>query len=176
VHVPDGDPQLKPLNVVHYHEQWIRLGGSGSHMSDNDAVGHEAVGSVRSAVAALNGGDIAGYIGYFDPSGLRWVAGVDRPLSLAEVHDGLVKLRTAFEDLRLDEELLFGDQRFACAQWRMRARHVNDYEGFVPLGKDIDVATCEIYEVRDNRVVTTWTYGDLGQLFRQIAGDGKDAS
>jgi hypothetical protein len=51
--------------------------------------------TVRSAVAALNDGDIDGYLRYFDPSGQRWVAG-----------PGLV--------------------------------------------------------------VTTWTYGDSGQLFRQI--------
>jgi predicted ester cyclase len=132
---------------------------------------YEAVGSVRSAVVAFNDGDVRGYIRSFDPSCLRWVAGVDQPLSLADVQDGLEKLQNGFDDLRLDEELLFGDQRFACAQWRMRGRHVNDYEGFAPMGKVIDVATCEIYEVRDSRVVMTWTYGDFGQLFRQIAGE-----
>jgi predicted ester cyclase len=140
-------------------------------MGDNGAVR-----AVRSAVAAFNDGDVRGYIGSFDTSCLRWVAGVDQPLSLADVHDGLQKLQSAFEDLRLDEELLFGDQRFACAQWRMRGRHVNDYEEFAPMGSVIDVATCEIYEVRDSRVVMTWTYGDFGQLFRQIAGEAKDAS
>jgi limonene-1,2-epoxide hydrolase len=140
-------------------------------MGDN-----EAVGSVRSAVAAFNDGDVGGYIRSFDPSCLRWVAGVAQPLSLADVHDGLEKLQSAFEDLRLVDELLFGDQRFACAQWRMRGRHVNDYEGFAPMREVIDVATCEIYEVRDNRVVMTWTYGDLGQLFRQIAGEARGAS
>jgi predicted ester cyclase len=140
-------------------------------MDDN-----EAVESVRSAVAAFNDGDIAGYVRSFDPSCLRWVAGVDQPLSLADVRDGLEKLRSAFEDLRLNEELLFGDRRFACAQWRMRGRHMNDYEGFTPMGKVIDVSTCEIYEVRNSRVIMTWTYGDLGQLFRQIAGDVRATS
>jgi predicted ester cyclase len=140
-------------------------------MGDN-----QAVESVRSAVAAFNNGDIGGYIRSFDPSCQRWVAGVDQPLSLVEVHDGLEKLQTAFEDLRLDEELLFGDRRFACAQWRMRGHHVNDYEGFAPMKATINVATCEIYEVRDSRVVTTWTYGDFGQLFRQITGDAGGAS
>jgi predicted ester cyclase len=133
-------------------------------MDDN-----EAVGSVRSAVAAFNDGDIQGYIQAFDPSCLRWVAGVDQPLSLADVHDGLKKLHSAFEGLRLHEERLFGDRRFACAQWRMYGRHVNDYEGVTALGKTIDVATCEIYEVRDSLVIVTWTYGDFGQLFQQIA-------
>jgi hypothetical protein len=35
----------------------------------------KAVDAVRSAVAALNNGDIDGYLGYLDPSCKRWVAG-----------------------------------------------------------------------------------------------------
>ena len=95
---------------------------------------------------------------------------------MTDVHDGLAKLHSAFENFRLVEELLFGDQQFACARWRIQGRHVNDYEGLAPKGKHIDVETCEIYEVRDSRVVTTWTYGDLGLLFRQITGETMGAS
>jgi predicted ester cyclase len=131
-----------------------------------------AVDAVRAAVAALNDGDIEGYLGSFDPSCLRWVAGLDQPLSLADVSNGLKQLVTAFENLYLHEDLLFGDQRFACARWRMGGRHVKEYLGVAARGKSIDVETCEVYETRGHRLVTTWTYGDLGQLFRQIA-DGK---
>jgi predicted ester cyclase len=132
----------------------------------------EPVDSVRAAVAALNDGDIQGYLGSFDPSCLRWVAGLDQPLSLTDVNNGLDQLVTAFEDLHLHEDLLFGDRQFACARWRMSGRHVKEYLGFAASGKSIDVETCELYETRRNQFVTIWTYGDLGQLFRQIA-DGK---
>jgi predicted ester cyclase len=127
--------------------------------------------TVRSAVAALNDGDIDGYLRYFDPSCQRWVAGLGRPLALSDIGDSLRQLHAAFEGLHLDEILLFGDERFVCARWRLRGHHVNDYLGFAPKGQSIDTETCEVYETAGGLVVTTWTYGDSGQLFRQIAAE-----
>jgi predicted ester cyclase len=129
----------------------------------------DPVDAVRAAVAALNDGDIQGYLGSFDRSSLRWVAGLNQPLSLADVSNGLKQLVTAFENLHLKEDQLFGDRQFACARWRMAGRHTMEYLGIPARGKSIDVETCEIYQIRGNRLVTTWTYGDLGQLFRQIS-------
>lgn len=131
-----------------------------------------AVAVVRFAVAALNAGDVDGYLRSFDPSCPRWVPGFAQPLTLAEVGDGVRQLRAAFEGLHLDEDLLFGDDRFACARWRMRGHHVHDYLGFSPKGHSIDVETCEVYEIDSGLVVTTWVYGDLlAQLLGQIAAD-----
>jgi predicted ester cyclase len=127
-----------------------------------------SVGAVRSAVAALNDGDIDGYLRYFDPSCPRWAHGLEQPLTLTDIGDNLRQLHAAFEGLQLEEDLLFGDARFACARWRLRGRHVRDYLGIAPKGRSIDVETCEVYEVSDGLVVRAWVYGDLGQLFRQI--------
>jgi predicted ester cyclase len=131
-----------------------------------------AVGAVRSAVAALNDGNIDGYLRHFDPSCPRWAAGLAQPLTLTDIGDNLRLLHAAFDGLHLGEDLLFGDERFACARWRLRGRHVRDYLGFAPKGRSIDVETCEVYEVSGGLVITTWVYGDLGQLFRQIAEEG----
>jgi predicted ester cyclase len=131
----------------------------------------ETVDSVRAAVAALNDGDIDGYLGYFDPSCQRWVDGLAQPLALSDIGDNLRQLHAAFEGLHLDEALLFGDERFACAHWRLRGLHVKEYLGFAPKGRSIHVATCEVYEVSDGRVVTAWVHGDLAQLFQQIAAE-----
>jgi len=49
----------------------------------------ETVDSVRAAVAALNDGDIDGYLGYFDPSCQRWVDGLAQPLALSDIGDNL---------------------------------------------------------------------------------------
>jgi hypothetical protein len=137
----------------------------------------KAVDAVRMAVEAVNNGDIDGYLGCFDPSCKRWVAGFVQPLTLTVVGDGLRQLDAAFEGLHLDEDLLFGDERFACARWRMRGLHVNDYLGFSPTGQSIDVETCEVYEIGGDLVVATWVYGDLiGQLVGQIAAEESDVS
>ena len=135
-----------------------------------------AVDAVRSAVAALNDGDVDGYLRYFVPSCPRWVPGIEQPLSLTDIADNFRLLQAAFEDLHLHEDLLFGDERFACARWRLRGLHVGDYMGFAPKGQSIDVETCEIYEVSDGLVVASWVYGDLGQLFRQIGAEPGDAT
>jgi hypothetical protein len=130
------------------------------------------IDAVRGAVAALNDGDVDGYLGYFDPLSKRWVAGFAQPLSRPDVADGLRQLHAAFNGLRLDEDLLFGDETFVCARWRMRGLHTNDYLGCSPEGRSIDVETCEVYELGGDVVVTSWVYGDvLGQLVRQIAGE-----
>ena len=128
-----------------------------------------AVDAVRSAVAALNEGKIDGYLEYFDPSSKRWLGGAATPLSITDIRDNLHQMQAAFAGLHLDEELLFGDERFVCARWRLRGHHVGDYLGFAPTGQSIDFETCEVYEVDAGRVIATWVYGDLDQLVGQIS-------
>jgi predicted ester cyclase len=132
-------------------------------------IGSTAVDAVRSAVTALNDGNIDGYLAHFDPSSKRWIGGVETPLSLTDIGDNLHQMQAAFADLHLDEELLFGDKRFVCARWRLRGRHVDDYLGFAPTGQSIDFETCEVYEIDAGLVIATWVYGDLDQLVRQIS-------
>jgi predicted ester cyclase len=124
---------------------------------------------VRTAVAALNVGDVDGYLGCFDSACERWVAGFSDPLDLTTVGDSLRELSIAFEGLHLDEDLLFGDDRFACARWQMQGVHVGDYLGVAPTGRSIDIETCEIYEITEDLVSRSWVYGDvLGQLIQQL--------
>jgi hypothetical protein len=129
-----------------------------------------AVSAVRSAVAALNDGDVDGYLRYFVPSCPRWVPGIAQPLGLTDIADNFRLLQAGFEGLHLHEDLLFGDERFACARWRLQGRHVSDYMGYAPKGRPIDAETCEVYEIGSGGlVVASWVYGDLGQLFQQIS-------
>jgi predicted ester cyclase len=128
----------------------------------------DGVGAIRSAVAALNSGDIEGYLGRLDPSCKRWVAGLELPLSVADIRASVHHLHGAFASLHLHEELVIGDKQFVCARWRLRGVHANEYMGVAPKRREIDLQTCEIYEFGPQLVVTIWTYGDLGQLFRQI--------
>jgi predicted ester cyclase len=127
-----------------------------------------AVQAVRAAVAALNGGDVEGYLGGFDPTCLRWVSGLSEPRTLDDMRDDIAQLFGAFEPLHLDEELLFGSEQFVCARWRLRGVHTGDYFGVAATGREIAVDNCEVYEHDGKRVVATWTYGDPLDLFRQL--------
>jgi predicted ester cyclase len=131
------------------------------------------VNSIRAAVAALNSGNIDGYLQHFDPTCERWVAGLEQPLSLTNIRDGIQHLYGAFEALYLHEDLLFGNEQFVCARWRLRGVHVKDYLGIAPTRRQIDTQTCEVYEFRGDLVVATWSYGDPGQMFRQIGATAK---
>jgi len=102
------------------------------------------VAAVRAAVAVLNDGDLDGDLGHFDASCQRWIVGLEQPLPLADVEKGFRNSEASFHDLRLDEDVLFGDERFACARWRMRGGHVSDYLDVASSGRSIDVETCEV--------------------------------
>jgi predicted ester cyclase len=132
-------------------------------MSDNSSAA-----AVRSAVAAMNAGDVGGYIKHFAPTCVRWVAGFDQPLSLTEVEENLRQLMEAFTPLRLDEALLISEGAFVSARWRLCGTQSGPFMGLASNGRSIDVPICEVYEVAEDRVVTTWAYQDPGQMFRQM--------
>jgi len=124
---------------------------------------------IRTAVEAMNAGDLNGYLKHFSPACVRRIAGFEEPMSLTEVGENLRQLMEAFEPLRLDEELLIEDDRFVCARWQLRGTQVGAFMGMASQGNTIDVATCEVYEIADGRVVESWVYQDPGQLFVQMA-------
>lgn len=128
----------------------------------------KGVDAIRAAVSALNAGDVEGYLANFEPSCLRRVPGVDDPRTLDEIRDDLGQLFGAFDPLHLDEDLLFGSDRFVCARWNLRGVHTGDYFGLAPTGREISVPTCEVYEFGGARVIATWAYGDPLDLFRQL--------
>jgi predicted ester cyclase len=133
-------------------------------------------GVIRSAVAAMNHGDVSGYLSHFSSSCVRWIAGFDEPMSLVDIGEHLHQLIEAFEPPRLDEELLVEDGGFVCARWQLRGTQIGPFMGVPSNGKSIDVATCEIYEIKDGLVVESWVYQDPGQMFTQMAIGPKDAT
>jgi predicted ester cyclase len=131
------------------------------------------VAKIRMAVASLNQGDIPGYLSRFGSASTRWVDGVSGGFSIGDIEENLRRLASAFEDLHLDEELLFGTDRYVCAHWRMHGCHSGNYLGIPPTGQVIDVQTCEVYEFHEGLVVKSWVHGEVMALFRQI-GESSD--
>jgi predicted ester cyclase len=114
------------------------------------------------------------YFAHFAPSCQRWIAGFDQPLSLAEVETNLRPLVEAFDPLQLDEELLITDGDYVCAQWRLRGVQVGAFMGLDAQSGHIDVATCEIYQIVQGRVTSSWVYQDPGQMFAQMAAGPRE--
>jgi predicted ester cyclase len=133
------------------------------------AAGCPEEGLIRRSVAALNAGDVEGYLVGFSPDSLRWVSGLDTPLTINDIRANLTLLTAAFDRLHLDEDLLFGARGFVCARWTLRGVHVGDYGGIAPTHRDIAVESCEIYAVAGAKVVESWVYSEMTSLFNQLA-------
>jgi predicted ester cyclase len=123
---------------------------------------------IRRSVAALNGGDIDGYLAGFSPTCLRWVSGLDTPLRLSDVEANLRQMTEAFDDLHLDEDLLFGGSGHVFARWTLRGIHSGPYGGFAPTHRAIAVQTSELYAVTGSVVTESWVYGEMTSLFNQL--------
>jgi len=133
------------------------------------AQGH--VEAVRTAVGAMNAGDVDRYLQAFTPTSPRWVPGIEEPFPLSAIAENITALHGAFTGFHLHEDLLFGAGRHVCARWRMVGTHTDEYFGIAPSGRAISVENCEIYEFDHDEgglVATTWSYGDPAALFRQI--------
>jgi predicted ester cyclase len=126
---------------------------------------------VRLAVAALNAGDIEGYLSGFAPDCLRWVGGLGVALTVPDIRDNLVQLFAAFDQLHLDEDLLFGSDGHVCARWTLRGVHTGEYGGVAPTSRVIAVDTCEVYTFTGDKVTECYVYGESMSLFNQLSGE-----
>jgi predicted ester cyclase len=123
---------------------------------------------IRRSVAALNGGDVEGYLAGFSPDCLRWVSGLDTPLPLSDVEANLRQMVTAFDQLHLQEDLLFGGSGHVFARWTLRGIHTGHYGGIAPTQRAIAVQTSELYAVTNSVVTESWVYGEITSLFDQL--------
>jgi predicted ester cyclase len=135
-------------------------------LSDNPEVN-----LVRRAVAALNAGDIESYLSGFAPDCLRWVGGLGLALTVPDIRDNLGQLFAAFDELHLDEDLLFGGDGHVCARWTLRGVHAGEYGGIAPTHREIAVDTCEVYTFAGDKVTECYVYGESMSLFNQLSGE-----
>jgi predicted ester cyclase len=129
---------------------------------------------VRRAVAALNSGDIEAYLSGFALDCLRWVSGLDVPLTVPDIRENLRQLSAAFDDLHLDEDVLFGGDGHVCARWMLRGVHIGEYGGIEPTHREVAVETCEVYTFTGDKVTACHVYGETMSLFNQLSGSARD--
>jgi predicted ester cyclase len=136
--------------------------------------GNVEAGLVRQAVAALNDGDIEGYLSGFAPDCLRWVRGLGLALTVPDIRENLEQLFAAFDELHLDEDLLFGGDGHVCARWTLRGVHTGEYGGIAPTGREIAVDTCEVYTFTGDKVTECSVYGESMSLFNQLSANAHE--
>jgi len=141
----------------------------------NDCVTNNVeAGLVQRAVAALNNGDIETYLGAFTLDCLRWVSGLDMPLTVPDIQANLSQLCAAFDRLHLHEDLLFGGDGHVCARWTLTGVHTGDYGGIAATHREIAVETCEVYTFTGDKVAECHVYGETMSLFNQLSGSAHE--
>jgi len=136
--------------------------------------GNVEAGLVRQAVAALNRGDIEAYLSGFGLDCLRWVGGLGVALTVPDIRENLGQLFAAFDELHLDEDLLFGGDGHVCARWTLRGVHTGEYGGVAPTGREIAVDTCEVYTFTGDKVTECHVYGEPMSIFNQLSGSARE--
>jgi predicted ester cyclase len=129
------------------------------------------VETLRRAVAALNEGDVSGYIAYFRSDCPRWSPGMDEPAPLSLIRESSEMLLVALEGFHLEELQLFGTGAFVCAHWRLQGRHTREYFGFPPTHNDVSFENIEIYQFESNDgglICSTWSFGDTAAFMNQL--------
>jgi predicted ester cyclase len=143
-------------------------------LGNGSVSGNEETALVRLAVAALNDGDIEGYLSGFAPDCLRWVGGLGVALTVSDIRENITQLYAAFEELHLDEDLLFGGDGHVCARWTLRGVHTGEYGGIAPTRREIAVETCEVYTFTGDKITECHVYGETMSLFNQLSGSAHD--
>jgi predicted ester cyclase len=95
-------------------------------------------------------------------------------LTVSDIRENLTQLYAAFEELHLDEDLLFGGDGHVCARWTLRGVHTGEYGGIAPTRREIAVDTCEVYTFTGDKVTECHVYGETMSLFNQLSGSAHD--
>ncbi len=124
---------------------------------------------VREIFAAWNGHDLEGFVKRLDPK-TRWESDAfPTPFS---GHDGarqFFKLYiTAFPDLHLDIEQIFGADTFVVVRWRSTGIHRGPLADIPATGRKVTLHGCTVIEVQTTKAGRAWVYFDNAHLLRQI--------
>ena len=77
-------------------------------------------------------------------------------------------MRAAFPDLTFTVEDTITEADKVAVKTTMRGTHKGPFAGRPASGSPIEVGGCDVFRVRDGRIVEAWWLGDSGSLFMQI--------
>ena len=123
--------------------------------------------TIRTAVDAMNRGDLDTYALIFADGARRWTAGVGET-GVAESLDEMRGLSAGFADFHLDTDALIDGGDHVVARWRARGTHTGEFMGITATNIEIDIPVCEIYAFTDGKVTQTWMYSDPLALPKQL--------
>jgi steroid delta-isomerase-like uncharacterized protein len=77
-------------------------------------------------------------------------------------------ITSSFADVYIKEEVIFATDEYGCAEVLLGGRHVGEWDGLKPTGKDLVLHTAAIFKFRDGKIVSESIYFDRRELLRQL--------
>lgn len=87
---------------------------------------------------------------------------------LKGVKERLEMLFAAFPDAVYELQDIVADENKAAARWRMSGTHKGNFMNIPPSNKFISFKGIDIYEIKNDLIVSHWNEVDLFGLFNQI--------
>lgn len=94
------------------------------------------------------------------------------PIGREEYIEHVRALHAAFEDFRHEIHDLVAEGDRVAGRFTDRGRHVGEFEGVAPTGREVELTAISITRFRDGKGVECWIEADLAGLEREIGGDG----
>ena len=80
----------------------------------------------------------------------------------------LTTMRGAFPDLTFTVEDTITEADKVAVKSTLRGTHQGPFMGRPASGNSIEVGSCDVFRVRDGRIVEAWWLGDSGSMLMQI--------
>ncbi len=99
--------------------------------------------------------------------------GVDKPMNLDQYRIFLQGYLTAFPDAHIDVNLMIAQGNYVVTRWTGTGTHTRPFHtptgGSIPAtGKKLTLKGCDIYELKDGKIIRPWKYFDRISLLAQL--------
>lgn len=137
-----------------------------SEMSEHET---PAVALLRRAFETLNTGDIDACAELVTPNFIANFPGALEPTIGRDAWtQNLTMFRTAFPDLRVEIDDIFGSGDRAALRLTFRGTHQGEFFGMPATGREVSFTSVELYRVEGDKVAEEWVSPDIASLMAQI--------
>jgi predicted ester cyclase len=122
----------------------------------------------REVQQAFDNRNIEQALNFLSPNFVAYMAGIPEPLdSKSFKHFGMA-FYSAFTDgqHQFDEVIVEGNKVVTCGTFT--ARHLGEFQGIPPTGKQIKISIMHIDRVENSKIVEHWGQGDAQGLMQQL--------
>ncbi|MFD9004779.1 ester cyclase [Streptomyces sp. NPDC059582] len=125
---------------------------------------------LRTAYQSLESGDLDACVQLLTEDFTANVPGLPDPLHGREVwRQGAQAMLTAFPDLRIDVQDMFGVADKVTVLVHFHGTHQGAFQQFEATGRRVAYRSIEVYRIEGDRIAEEWVAPDMLSLMQQIA-------